>query len=486
MGSFTVSHAFRRISCADQTGFACEERAILPIRENSLPILGAGRPNISLHRSAPRRVGPCWPHCFSTNSAGSQNQCLGLRAWAEETSLAEGSQTVSTTQIRITGNCVGKRTQNCRKAAHQPSASLCFSCLCAIVTSACEYVDNGAPGKVSTQLRAKHQKSAHSSTRVTSWILCPIAVSWVRNQQVQGLNVDARRRLRTEPPREEHARKGRPLGTQHGRARHDPRGPCGVPRSQRDRAPSFASADCFRTPALANAAGGAALRNGTDVANVPVVSTKHKVAGVPRNNQLPTSHHFLATTSSPHSTPLSMLNFCPSTAQFPQNWSTCRSSSATWQHFGASALMAGHRRGTFAHMRPTEQPRSFALMYNEKTSRSGVIPKKHAACGTSAESAGSDDRRPVLQRGSVLQQSGTKLAAMATRSVAVQTEDPICGALSLWDWLTPATVSSTATQTLDDVRSLHQWRSIQGQYWVELQEVQHSIRYALNKRRDSG
>ena len=45
----------------------------------------------------------------------------------------------------------------------------------------------------------------------------------------------------------------------------------------------------------------------------------------------------------------------------------------------------------------------------------------------------------------------------------VQTEDPVCGSLSLWDWLTPATVTSTATQTLDDGRSLHYWRSIQGQ-----------------------
>ena len=33
-------------------------------------------------------------------------------------------------------------------------------------------------------------------------------------------------------------------------------------------------------------------------------------------------------------------------------------------------------------------------------------------------------------QGSVMQQSGTKLATMATRSVAVQTEDPSCGALS--------------------------------------------------------
>ena len=50
-----------------------------------------------------------------------------------------------------------------------------------------------------------------------------------------------------------------------------------------------------------------------------------------------------------------------------------------------------------------------------------------------------------LKGSSVLQQSGTKLAAVATCSVAVQTEDPSYRALSLWDWLTLPTVTSTAT-----------------------------------------
>ena len=109
--------------------------------------------------------------------------------------------------------------------------------------------------------------------------------------------------------------------------------------------------------------------------------------------------------------------------------------------------------------------------------------RNEAASNTAAKSAGSDDRRPVLPKGSVLQQSGSTVAGMATRSVAVQTEDPIRGALSLWDWLTPATVSSTATHTLDDGRSLHRF---QEQYRVELQKVQHNTQYALNKRRDSG
>ena len=62
-----------------------------------------------------------------------------------------------------------------------------------------------------------------------------------------------------------------------------------------------------RTPALANAAGGAALRNGKDGATAAVVSTEHKVAFVPRNKQLPTSQYFPATTSQ---------------CNFPQNWVT--------------------------------------------------------------------------------------------------------------------------------------------------------------------
>ena len=79
-------------------------------------------------------------------------------------------------------------------------------------------------------------------------------------------------------------------------------------------------------------------------------------------------------------------------------------------------------------------------------------PKNETASNT-----GSNDSRSVPPRGFV--------AAMATCFVGVQTEDPACGALSLWDQLTPATVTSTATQLL------HQWRSIQEQYWLELHSI---------------
>ena len=34
-------------------------------------------------------------------------------------------------------------------------------------------------------------------------------------------------------------------------------------------------------------------------------------------------------------------------------------------------------------------------------------------------------------------------------SIAVQTEDPAWGGISLWDWLAPVAVTSTATQTSD-------------------------------------
>ena len=80
-----------------------------------------------------------------------------------------------------------------------------------------------------------------------------------------------------------------------------------------------------------------------------------------------------------------------------------------------------------------------------KEKRKRASPKNEAASNTAAKSARSDDSRPVLPTCSVLQQSCTKLKVKATGSVAVQTEDPINGSLSLWDWLTPATVTSTAT-----------------------------------------
>ena len=149
--------------------------------------------------------------------------------------------------------------------------------------------------------------------------------------------------------------------------------------------------------------------------------------------------------------------------------------------------MVGRHRRTSTRMRATDHPRGFELKYTEKKSRSGsgVVPKREEARSMPAKSAGSEDKRSVLPRGSVLQQNVTKLAATAARSIAVQTEDPACGGLSLWDWLTPTAVTSTATQTTADGRP-HQWRLIEGQCWVELQKVQHSIQSTLEQCRDRG
>ena len=105
-----------------------------------------------------------------------------------------------------------------------------------------------------------------------------------------------------------------------------------------------------------------------------------------------------------------------------------------------------------------------------------VIPKEEADFSISALSAGSDDKSPDKQtldrattgsNDSRLVPPRGSVAAMATCSVGVQTEDPVCGSLSLSDWHIPTTVTSPATQTLGDGRSPHQWRTIQEQYWLD-------------------
>ena len=52
-------------------------------------------------------------------------------------------------------------------------------------------------------------------------------------------------------------------------------------------------------------------------------------------------------------------------------------------------------------MRPADLPRCFELKYNEK--KSWVVAKREEACSVPAKSAGSEDERSVLPRGSGLQ-----------------------------------------------------------------------------------
>ena len=133
-----------KIFCAGQTGLymsgiAGTECAIFPIQElAAYPRCGACAQS-SLF-GAPRHVSTHPPQCFSTNSVG-----------AGETALAPCEQTVSTTQNRISGNCVQVRTETCQRAVHQPDA---HTGLRTFAMRVCGCFDSRAPGKESSQHRA--------------------------------------------------------------------------------------------------------------------------------------------------------------------------------------------------------------------------------------------------------------------------------------------------------------------------------------------
>ena len=110
----------------------------------------------------------------------------------------------------------------------------------------------------------------------------------------------------------------------------------------------------------------------------------------------------------------------------------------------------------------------------------GGAEQRNQHASQARESGGSAISVP---RGSVIQQNITKLASIATRSTAASDES------SLWGWLATAATQSTATQTPapeTDERSLQQWRSAQGKYWLELERLQHSIQQTLEQSRDPG
>ena len=98
-GSFTTGQVCKGISCADQMGFAYEEFRRQNARFSRAVFSCAVCAYSSKHRSALRRDGPRQPLRFSTIPSGSQIQCLGLGAWAEQTAPAPGAQTAYTTQI---------------------------------------------------------------------------------------------------------------------------------------------------------------------------------------------------------------------------------------------------------------------------------------------------------------------------------------------------------------------------------------------------
>ena len=323
--SFTIGQAFRRIFCADL------HRMRDPPDSRTRCLSSVLRVRTS-QESGPRRASPCRPRCLSTNSPGSEIQCLRLGAWAGQTAPAPGAQAVSTTRIRINGNCVGERTQKCCKAACLPSVSLCCSCLRAFGASARESGDSGVPGKESTQFRPKHQKFGQSSTCVTSNTVDSLPARSVQAREPSG----------AEPPcrRQANLRKSTRKNGAAARGACSYRPPSGHERDIVLEAlaelPDPSETTSARWPGLA--------------------APEHQLSPtqpVVRRSDTGQTGHF---------TPLIILIVGPTTAQFPSKLGTRFLTSAIWQ--------PGRRRCTFARMRLVELPRNFALNCNGRTSRS--------------------------------------------------------------------------------------------------------------------
>ena len=225
-----------------------------------------------------------------------------------------------------------------------------------------EVTSPSATGSLS-QRRAKHQKSVHSGNHCASCSVELVLARSILAQEPAAAVLQCRHQpnpgmwaLWSEAAaRGEIACAGRPLGTQHGRSRNCPTPERRSPHVGRGRRPP-------RGPALANTAGCAALRTRTDGTIAAAVSSEHKVASVPRNKKLSTSHHFPAIISPRHSTHPTILIFNPLTVLF-QNWVSHFLSSATWH--------LGRPLDTFKCTQPTERARNFAPWYSGKMSRSG-------------------------------------------------------------------------------------------------------------------
>ena len=173
-------------------------------------------------------------------------------------------------------------------------------------------------------------------------------------------------------------------------------------------------------------------------------------ASVSRNNQPSASHQFPATTS------LTILLLNVSTAQFLSNtfdwlpqhcgmaapWSQRNDCWASPKHFHEYAVQNAYRTATrrraelgLGHIKERRgvQYISSVSRLGRQTPRQGQVvvvqPRERGGEQHSSEPIKLRRQPSILPKGSVLQRSGTKLAAMATRSVALQTEDPISGAL---------------------------------------------------------
>ena len=224
-------------------------------------------------------------------------------------------------------------------------------------------------GKESIQPRAKHQKSDQSSTRVTSNIVDPLPKRSYQAQECQpnlgestlenGAHARAcsKRPPSGHPKRPSATKSSRPLRSSPILAR--PRPLVGMGRLLPNTSSRQRSRLCGAPTRDRRRHHHSAEYQAQSCECSEKQTTTHFTS-------LP-CHHIITPLHAPNH-----LNFSVFPQHnFLQNSSVCFLSSATWQHLGASALMAGHRRCAFARMRPAEQPRICALKYNEKTSRSG-------------------------------------------------------------------------------------------------------------------
>ena len=117
-------------------------------------------------------------------------------------------------------------------------------------------------------------------------------------------------------------------------------------------------------------------------------------------------------------------------------------------------------------------------MQREETREWTAIPKEEPRSGTSKPALGTPKKTVCVQylrKG----RSRWRLSRPASPLLRQRTRP---GVGSLWDWLTPMSITQKADPRVDG-RSLQQWRSIQGKYWLEVQRVQ--VRSSLTRAQRS-
>ena len=209
------------------------------------------------------------------------------------------------------------------RGAAGPKASSSFTSL--------STADRRAPGNESSQHRA-NTRSLSPLTFIslhTVRILCSPAAFRLRNQQQQSSIVVASQPWEVDA--QERSRRARRFAVQAALV--------GTSMAERDivlqalRRSSRPRRDGAHTLA---GAGGRGAPNGTDRATAAMVSSEHKSARVPRNKQLSTSHHILATTSPNRHQFLALHSATSSRHQWGsiqgQHWVECRPPHTSHSH----------------------------------------------------------------------------------------------------------------------------------------------------------